>query len=97
MGENMDAQSQVDRFDPRGLIRESYRIPGIDSGQCRTVFLDWVLGAKDTPPLAEQIRAMVDFYADRQPDHPMSAVLHEGLSGQSAPQTRRGGWRGRER
>ena len=29
--------------DPKGLIRESYRIEGITPGECRSVFMDWAL------------------------------------------------------
>ncbi len=90
-------QSQIDVLDPRGLIRDIYTIEGIDAGQCRSVFLDWVLGANDTPELSAQIKILADFYAPDCPDHPMSTVLRDGLAGQAAPQGRRGGWRSRER
>ena len=30
--------------DPRGLLFEAYRIDGITSHECKTIFLDWVLG-----------------------------------------------------
>ncbi len=93
----MNDISLVEKYDPRGLIRESYRIEGIDAGQCRTVFLDWVLGAAADPELTQQIEAFLTFYASKEPDHPMSAVLREGLAGQAAPKGRRGGWRSRQR
>jgi len=34
-----------DARDPRGLIREAYKIDGITASQCRSIFLDWALGA----------------------------------------------------
>ena len=32
-----------DPDDPKGLIRESYRMEGIGSAECRSIFLDWAL------------------------------------------------------
>lgn len=90
-------QSQIDAIDPRGLIRDSYRIDGIDAGQCRSVFLDWVLGASDTPEQSIQIQALVDFYTPQNPTHPMSEVLLQGMAGQAVAKGRRGGWRSRQR
>ncbi|HGG05879.1 MAG TPA: hypothetical protein ENK28_10500, partial [Aliiroseovarius sp.] len=75
----------------------SYRIDGIDLGQCRSIFLDWVLGASPTPPLKEQMTALLDIYGPDHPDHPMTQVLKEGQQAEAKPQGRRGGWRGRSR
>ena len=33
--------------DPKGLIREAYRIEGITLGECRSIFLDWALSLPD--------------------------------------------------
>ncbi len=82
-------------YDPRGLIRESYRIEGISAPECRSIFLDWVLGAAATPPVREQIQTLLDFYSDQPADHPMSVVLRDGLAQHDATPTRRGGRRGR--
>lgn len=90
-------QSQIEALDPRGLIRDAYRIEGIDAGQCRSVFLDWVLGASAMPELSAQINTLADYYAKDMPDHPMSHVLGEGLAGPVALKGRRGGWRSRAR
>lgn len=77
-------------FDPRGLIRESYRIEGITAAQCRSIFLDWALGAEASPPVRDQIAALLaHFGAD--PDHPMSVVLRAGLAEYARPAGRRGG------
>ena len=48
---------QRDPNDPKGLIRESYRIEGIGPGECRTICLDWALGVTATDNKAE-IRAL---------------------------------------
>ena len=84
-----------DPADPKGLIREAYRIDGIGPAECRTIFLDWALGVplgEDTGP---RIRTLLDQYAAAHPDHPMTATLREGLGAAAAPR-RRGGRRGRQ-
>ncbi|MHA6323458.1 hypothetical protein [Roseivivax sp. CAU 1753] len=78
--------------DPRGLIREAYRIDGIGIEDCRTIFLDWVLGLPVETDNAVAIRAMLARYG--QSGHPMTRVLEEGLATLGAPR-RRGGWRAR--
>jgi len=67
-----------DPLDPRGLIRESYRIEGITDAECRSIFMDWALG---TPADADQ-RALVAGLIARYGavDHPMTAILREGLT-----------------
>ncbi len=82
--------------DPKGLIRESYRIEGIEASQCRSIFLDWALSVpvdQDTSVLLERLLAT---YGEAQPDHPMTQVLRDGLAGSAKPR-RRGGWRSRPR
>ncbi len=95
--EDRTNQDMAKQLDPRELILESYRIDGIDLGQCRSIFLDWVLGAAATPPVKDQIAALLDIYGPDHPDHPMTQVLKEGQSAEVKPQGRRGGWRGRSR
>jgi len=34
-------------LDPRGLIREAYRMKGLTKAGCRSIFLDWALGLDD--------------------------------------------------
>ncbi len=82
-------------YDPRGLIREAYRIDGITEVECRSIFFDWALSRPDSPEEARQIRALFDIHAVDAPDHPMSQVLREGLTGIAAPRGRRGGAGGR--
>ena len=33
----------IEDADPKGLIRESYRIEGITLPECRTIFFDWAI------------------------------------------------------
>ena len=81
-------------LDPRGLIRESYRIEGISGPECRSIFLDWALGAVAGADLKAAITALLAHYGDEFPDHPMTQVLREGLS-EAAPVKRRGGRKAR--
>lgn len=82
--------------DPKGLIRESYRIEGITAGECRSIFLDWALSLPDGQDNASAIAAVLAHYGADAPEHPMTEVLREGQATISAPR-RRGGWRSRPR
>jgi hypothetical protein len=81
--------------DRKGLIRESYRIGDITAAECRSIFLDWALGLPEGVETATALRALLAVYGD-DPDHPMTRVLRDGLTGVATPR-RRGGWRGRVR
>lgn len=85
----------TDTLDPKGLVREAYRIEGITSGECRSVFLDWALSI-DALDHSDRIEGLLARYGDENPDHPMTAVLREGQEAAQAPK-RRGGWRARPR
>lgn len=82
--------------DPKNLIRESFRIDGITSAECRSIFVDWALSVPAGVDPVQAIRFLLDRYAPKaapgdQP-HPMVEVLVEGAK--SLPQTppkRRGG------
>lgn len=80
---------QDDPRDPKGLIRESYRIDGITASECRSIFLDWALNAPDgnTRDLIEKL--LVEHGADA-PDHPMTQTLTAALADQPVAR-RRGG------
>ena len=84
-----------DATDPKGLIREAFRIDGITKPECRSIFLDWALSveAADMHPLIEALLAQ---YAVEPDDHPMKQVLAEGLQARPRPR-RRGGWQSRPR
>jgi hypothetical protein len=63
---------------------------------CRTIFLDWILGHPGEAGPAE-IGALLAEYGPAQPDHPMTRVLEEGLEQTASPPARRGGAAGRRR
>ncbi|MCW8843426.1 MAG: hypothetical protein OQK00_08435 [Rhodobacteraceae bacterium] len=90
-------KAQVDK---KGLIREAYRIEGISAGECRTIFLDWALALEDAANTRHAIQALLDHYGGENggeaEDHPMTAILREGLIRSETPK-RRGGWRSRTR
>lgn len=81
-------------LDPKGLIRESYRIEGIGLPECRSIFLDWAISVPAGTDARALIPDLLALYAPDAPDHPMTQVLREGLA---APATgvRRGGPRAR--
>ena len=81
---------KLEEADPKGLVRESYRIDGITLGECRSIFMDWALSLPVGLSTADALRALIAHYADPAPDHPMSAVLRAGLAAPNAP-ARRGG------
>ncbi len=85
---------KIDEVDPRGLIGEAYRMRGIDAGQCRSIFLDWLLGANEAA-LAEQIGVLLAHHGGHAPDHPMTEVLKQALAAPPGRGRRQGGWRGR--
>ncbi|GAA4229763.1 hypothetical protein J4E08_03450 [Sagittula sp. NFXS13] len=80
--------------DPKGLVRESYRIDGITLGECRSIFLDWALSVPVDADTKVLIEVLLERYGDE--GHPMTQVLREGLEGMTKPK-RRGGWRSRPR
>jgi hypothetical protein len=81
--------------DPKGLVRESYRIEGISPGECRSIFMDWALSVPVDAPVADAVRTLIATYGIANPDHPMTAVLHHALTAPEAPR-RRGGRIGRQ-
>jgi hypothetical protein len=81
--------------DPKGLVRESYRIDGITPGECRSIFMDWALSIPVGRSIPDAVRVLIETYADPSPDHPMSVVLHQALTEPGAPR-RRGGRIGRQ-
>lgn len=91
----MSQPTDLTAADPKGLIRESYRIDGITEGECRSIFLDWALSlpAGMTPQRALAQLVMAYGVID---DHPMTAILYEGLAAPVTPTPqRRGGSRAR--
>ena len=83
-----------DALDPKGLIRESYRIDGITASECRTIFLDWALGVPTGQDAKAQVKELLVQYADQPADHPMTLTLIAALKDMGPPR-RRGGRAGR--
>lgn len=65
--------------DPKGLIRESYRIEGITDGECRSILIDWALSLPDGVDQRAALQGLLDHYGV-ETTHPMTALLHEGLT-----------------
>lgn len=83
-----------DPNDPKGLIREAYRIEGIGPEECRSIFLDWALGLPEPDQARPAIEAMLAQYGNGAEDHPMTQILRTGLA-DAGPARRRGGRAGR--
>lgn len=82
--------------DPKGLIREAFRIDGITPSQCRSIFLDWALSLPAGQDTNHALQDLLARYGAQVPDHPMSEVMRQGLTRLTNP-CRRGGWRSRPR
>jgi hypothetical protein len=80
-------------IDPRGMIYESYRIEGISIEECRMIFLDWALEAAKKD-MSDDLRTLLSEYGDKNPDHPMTKVVQDGLA-KASETGRRGGRAGR--
>lgn len=83
-------EADLSHADPKGLIRESYRIEGIGLAECRSIFLDWAISAPQGTEARALIPALLATYGKAAPDHPMTQVLTEGLAAAPGP-GRRGG------
>jgi hypothetical protein len=81
--------------DPKGLVRESYRIDGITAEECRSIFMDWALSVPVGRSIPDAVRALVAEYGVASPGHPMTVVLGQALSA-PAVAARRGGRAGRQ-
>lgn len=77
-----------DPDDPKGLMREAYRIDGITDAECRSILIDWALSL---PPGQDQTAAAARLLARRGlAGHPMTALLASAADPARAP-ARRGG------
>lgn len=79
-----------DPSDPKGLIRESFRIDGITAGECRSIFLDWALSMPVGYDAKPEVEALLLKYAGEPDTHPMKRVLAEAREASGQPK-RRGG------
>ncbi len=84
----------LDEIDKTGLIRECYKIDGIHASECRSVFLDWAIKLPAGVETKNAIHYMLKEYGEDDPEHPMTAVLRDGL-GDAAANGRRGGRKAR--
>jgi len=84
---------ETDTLDPRGLIRESYRIEGISAEECRSIFMDWALGIPEGADMRQKVIALYERHKGNA-DHPMTRILRDGVA-PTAPARRRGGRAGR--
>lgn len=82
------------QLDPKGLIRDCYKIDGIRPEECRSVFLDWAISQADGLNVQDMLCQLITQYADPLPLHPMSVVLYEATA-EPKPVKRRGGRQGR--
>jgi hypothetical protein len=85
---------QPDPDDPKGLIRESFRIDGITDAECRSILIDWALSL----PAGAEPRGALARLRDRHPadpEHPMARLMREAIDAPPARPTRRGGRAGR--
>lgn len=80
--------------DPAGLIYEAYRIDGITTEECRTIFLDFVLGIPADADNAQVLTKVHAHYAAANPGHPMTMILEESMQAAGGAR-RRGGRLGR--
>ena len=82
-------------FDPKGLIREAFRIEGIGAPECRSIFLDWALGVPADRDTVTAVKDLIAHYEVENPaDHPMLDTLRAALR-DAGPPRRRGGRSGR--
>ncbi|MCB6176914.1 hypothetical protein LHP98_02065 [Rhodobacter sp. Har01] len=87
---------RLEEADPKGLVRESYRIEGITLGECRSIFVDWALSLPQDRSVTDALRCLIAEYGPDAADHPMTATLLQGLDAPSAT-GRRGGRTARQR
>ncbi|MEM6478044.1 MAG: hypothetical protein AAF841_06090 [Pseudomonadota bacterium] len=85
---------QLAEIDPKGLIRESYRIGGVTRGECRSIFLDWAISVPSSADTLEHVRSLLGAYGAEHPAHPMTSTLQEALE-KPAATGRRGGRKAR--
>ena len=86
---NRDPSSSA--ADPKGLVRESYRIDGISEGECRSILTEWALSLPPEQDDRAAIAALLRQHGAKMPDHPMTALLQAALDAPPSLPRRRGG------
>ena len=83
--------TELDVYDPKGLMREAFVIEGITVAECRSIFLDWALGVPAMRDTRQEVSRLIARYSATAPDdHPMLATLRAALADSPTPK-RRGG------
>lgn len=91
----MPQTDRRDPDDPKGLIRESFRIDPISDAECRSILTDWALSLDTALDPIAALRRLHDRHAESAPGHPMTLLLHEAVNAPPAQARRRGGRAGR--
>ncbi len=84
------SHDRISDLDPRGLIKDAYAMSTIGKAECRSVFLDWIMGLDQTNDLPDVMLRMRSHYGETYPNHPMTLLLDEGLNMSARPNRRRG-------
>lgn len=80
-----------DPFDPKGLMKDAFIIDGITVSECRSIFLDWVLGVPEGRDIRKEVAVLIAHYKGlTDPAHPMIVTLASALEVSEQPR-RRGG------
>jgi hypothetical protein len=61
---------RIEEADPKGMVRESYRIEGISLGECKSIFIDWALSLPVNASMKDALRVLLVHYALNAPDNP---------------------------
>jgi len=91
----MPQTDSKDPDDPKGLIRESYRIDGITDAECRSILVDWALSLDAALDPVVVLTRLHERYAGAMPGHPMTHLLLEAVHAPTGLSKRRGGRAGR--
>jgi hypothetical protein len=86
---------QTDPDDPKGLIRESFRIEGISDAECRSIMVDWALSLDAALDPVAALKRLHGRHAVTMPGHPMTSLLLEAAAARPGQARRRGGRAGR--
>lgn len=91
---SLPPQTDAERLsgdDPKGLIRESYRIEGIGDAECRSILIDWALSLGAGRDQHEALARLLAHYGADEPDHPMTRLLEAAGEQHGDAPRRRGG------
>ena len=76
------------KYDPRGLIAESYAIENITMDEARSILIDWAIkDCGDDHVVA--FEALRDIYVEANPGHPMTELILQGLQPRPTRKARR--------